>query len=173
MSITLIVAYDKNRLIGIGDQLAWEIKEDLEHFKKETLNKTILFGDVTFKGIGRPLPNRRTIVLTLDTTYRYEHEDVEVYYDMNDIIERYHNNPNEEIIIAGGATIYKLFLNYVDKIILSEVKGDFEGDVYFPEWDTSKFDLVSEDERNEFTIKKFIRKDKKNENKNTIFFKNR
>ncbi len=100
--IKLIVAYDKNRLIGIGDQLVWNIKEDLEHFKKETLNKTILFGDVTFKGIGRPLPNRKTIVLTLDTTYKYEHENVEVCYDFEGIIRRYHNNSEEEIIIAGG-----------------------------------------------------------------------
>ncbi len=157
MTLKLIVAYDRNRLIGIGDKLVWDIKEDLEHFKKETLNQTILFGDVTFKGIGRPLPNRKTIVLTLDKTYKYDHPDVEVYYDMNDIVARYYNNPNEEIIIAGGATIYKLFLEYVDEIILSEVKGDFEGDIYFPEWDESKFTIESIDERDEFTIKRFVR----------------
>ncbi len=155
--IKLIVAYDKNRLIGIGDQLVWNIKEDLEHFKKETLGKTILFGDVTFKGIGRPLPNRKTVVLTLDTKYSYEHNDVQVCNDMNEIISKYHNNENEEIIIAGGATIYKLFLPYVDEFILSEVKGDYEGDVYFPEWDQSKFELFATDERSEFTIKKFRR----------------
>ncbi len=160
MSIKLIVAYDKNRLIGIGDQLVWDLKEDLEHFKKETVNKTILFGDVTFKGIGRPLPNRKTIILTLDRTYKFDHPDVEVYYDFNDIIARYYNNPNEEIIIAGGATIYKLFLDYVDEIILSEVKGDFEGDVFFPEWDQSLFNISDIDEREEFTIKRFVRKEK-------------
>ncbi len=156
--IKLIVAYDKNRLIGIGDQLVWDIKEDLEHFKKETLNKTILFGDVTFKGIGRPLPNRKTIVLTLDTTYTYKHENVEVCYDLNDIINKYHNNSDNEIIIAGGATIYKLFLPYVDEIILSEVKGDFKGDVYFPEWNQDEFNLIDTDDREEFTIKRFERK---------------
>ncbi len=160
--IKLIVAYDKNKLIGIGDQLVWNIKEDLEHFKKETLNKTILFGDVTFKGIGRPLPNRKTIVLTLDKTFTFDHEDVEVCYDMQEILDKYHNNPNEEIIISGGATIYKLFLPYVDQFILSEVKGDFEGDVYFPDWNQDEFELVKEDEREEFTIKVFNRR--KNEN---------
>ncbi len=156
--IKLIVAYDKNRLIGIGDQLVWNIKEDLEHFKKETLNKTILFGDVTFKGIGRPLPNRKTVVLTLDTTYKFEHENVEICNDMSDIINKYHNNPDEEIIIAGGATIYRLFLPYVDEFILSEVKGDFKGDVYFPEWNQNEFNLIEKDEREEFTIKRFERK---------------
>ncbi len=156
--IKLIVAYDKNRLIGIGDQLVWDIKEDLEHFKKETLNKTILFGDVTFKGIGRPLPNRKTIILTLDTTFTYEHENVEVCYDMNEILERYHNNEKEEVIIAGGATIYKLFLPYVDEIILSEVKGDYEGDVFFPEWDQTKFDLTETEDKQQFTIKRFTRR---------------
>lgn len=156
--IKLIVAYDKNRLIGIGDQLVWDIKEDLEHFKKETLNKTILFGDVTFKGIGRPLPNRKTIILTLDTTFTYEHENVEVCYDMNEILERYHNNETEEIIIAGGATIYNLFLPYIDEFILSEVKGDYEGDVFFPEWDQTKFDLTETEDKEQFTIKRFTRR---------------
>ncbi len=155
--IKLIVAYDKNKLIGIGDQLVWNIKEDLEHFKKETLNKTILFGDVTFKGIGRPLPNRKTIVLTLDTSYSFEHENVEVCYDMQEIVNRYHNNDEEEIIIAGGATIYKLFLPYIDEFILSEVKGEYQGDVYFPNWEEDKFKLIEVDERNEFTIKRFRR----------------
>ncbi len=156
--IKLIVAYDKNRLIGIGDQLVWDIKEDLEHFKKETLNQTILFGDVTFKGIGFPLPNRKTIVLTLDKDYKYEHENVEICNDMNKIISKYHNNENEDIIIAGGATIYKLFLPFVDEFILSEVKGEYEGDVFFPEWDQHNFDLISEEEKTEFTIKRFKRR---------------
>lgn len=156
--IKLIVAYDKNRLIGIGDQLVWNIKEDLEHFKNETLNKTILFGDVTFKGIGRPLPNRKTIVLTLDTSYHYEHENVEICNDMNEILNKYQNNQEEEIIIAGGTTIYKLFLPYVDEIILSEVKGDYQGDVFFPEWNQNDFIQFDNEDREQFTIKRFKRR---------------
>lgn len=157
--IKLIVAYDKNRLIGIGDQLVWDLKEDLEHFKSTTVNKTILFGDVTFKGIGKPLPNRKTIVLTLDTSYNYDDDNVEVVYDINKIIDKYHNNPDEEIIIAGGATIYKLFLPFIDEMIISKVKGDFEGDVYFPEWEENKFELISSDDREEFTIEIYKRKE--------------
>ncbi len=156
--IKLIVAYDKNKLIGIGDQLVWDIKEDLEHFKNETQNKTILFGDVTFKGIGRPLPNRKTIILTLDKEFKYDHPNVEVENDLQNILDEYKNNENNEIIISGGATIYKLFLPHVDEMIISEVKGDFVGDVYFPEWNENEFSLFYEDERSEFTIKRYRRK---------------
>ncbi len=155
--IKLIVAYDKNKLIGIGDQLVWNIKEDLEHFKSETLNKTILFGDVTFKGIGRPLPNRKTVVLTLDKEFKYEHENVEVCNDFDSILSKYYNNSENEIIISGGATIYKLFLPYVDEMIISEVKGDYVGDVYFPEWDEEQFDLYETNEKEEFFIKRYRR----------------
>ncbi len=156
--IKLIVAYDKNKLIGIGDQLVWNIKEDLEHFKKETLNKTILFGDVTFNGIGRPLPNRKTIILTLDKDFKYEHENVEVENNLQSVIDKYKNNNENEIIISGGATIYKLFLPYVDEMIVSEVKGDFEGDVFFPDWNEDEFTLFETEDRDEFTIKRFRRK---------------
>ncbi len=160
--IKLVVAYDKNKLIGIGDQLVWNIKEDLEHFKAETVNQTILFGDVTFKGIGRPLPNRKTIILTLDTSFKYEHEDVEVVNDMNVILERYKGNKDQDIIISGGATIYKLFLPHVDEMVISHVKGDYEGDVYFPEWNESDFEVFNEDDREEFTIKRYRRRENEN-----------
>ncbi len=156
--IKIIVAYDKNRLIGNGDKLPWSIKEDLEHFKNETINKTILFGDITFNGIGHPLPDRKTIVLTLDKKYKFLHPNVKICNDINDIITKYSNVKNNEIIIAGGATIYKLFLPFADEIILSEIKGEYYGDVYFPEWDIEKFNLVSKKEKNEFIIKKFVRK---------------
>lgn len=153
--IKLIVGYDENNLIGNGDKLAWDIKEDLEHFKLETLGKTILFGDVTFLGIGKPLPNRKTIILTLDKSFRYDHTDVEVCFDMNEIIQKYKNNKNEDIIIAGGATIYKIFLPFVDEMIVSHIKGKFKGDVYFPAWDQKEFYILSTEEKKYFTIKRY------------------
>lgn len=160
--LKLIVAYDENKLIGKGDQLAWNIKEDLEHFKKETINQTILFGDVTFKGIGRPLPNRKTIILTLDKEFRFDHEDVEVVNDMNVILERYKNNPKRDIIISGGATIYKLFLPHVDEMIVSHIKGEFIGDVYFPDWNMSEFEVVEEEDKEEFVLRRYRRRENEN-----------
>ena len=156
--IKLIVAYDPNRLIGIGDELAWNIKEDLEHFKKETLNKTILFGEVTFNGIGRPLPNRKTVILTLDKNFKYDHENVEVVNDMQLIIDKYQGNKDDDIIIAGGATIYKLFLPYVDEMIVSHIKHIYEGDKYFPEWNIKDYIVVEKINYQDFIFKRYLKK---------------
>jgi dihydrofolate reductase len=92
-----------------------------------------LFGQVTQEGIGRALPNRKTIVLSNDLSYNNDDENIEICRDINIIIDKYRNNPDEDIIISGGATIYKLFLPFVDQMIISEVTGDYEGDKYFPE----------------------------------------
>ncbi|NQX83200.1 MAG: dihydrofolate reductase [Mycoplasmataceae bacterium] len=156
--IKLIVAYDKNRLIGKGDKLVWEIKEDLKHFKKETENQTILFGDITFTGIGKPLPNRKTIILTLDKSFKYNHKDVTIEYDINNIINTYKNNNDKNIIIAGGATIYKLFLPFVDEMIISHIQSEYEGDKYFPKWNTKDFFVEFEEKHNGFIVKKYKRK---------------
>lgn len=156
--IKLIVAYDPNMLIGKGDELVWDIKEDLEHFKKETLNKTILFGDVTFKGIGRPLPNRKTIILTLDKTFTYDHEDVTIEHDINNVINKYQGNEEEDVIIAGGATIYNLFLPFVDEMIVSHIKKEYDGDKYFTQWNKEQFEIISKKEYKEFDVITYKRK---------------
>lgn len=156
--IKIIVAYDENKLIGMDDKLPWNIKEDLKHFKKETLNQTILMGDKTFFGIGKPLPNRKTIILTLDENLTYDHPNVEISHDINSILSKYKNNPDQTIIICGGATIYKLFLPHVDEIIVSKIKGKYVGNVYFPNWNVNEFVLISSEIKNSFTIKKFKRK---------------
>ncbi len=153
--IKLIVAYDKNFLIGNGNKLPWNIKEEFNHFRKETLNKTILMGDVTFEGIGKPLPNRKTIILTKKQDYEYKHIDVIVETNFKKIIDKYKKNIKEDIIICGGLTIYKLFLPFVDEMIISEIEGSFEGDVFFPKWDKKLFVNKSTTKYNEFIVKRY------------------
>ncbi|BDU67434.1 MAG: dihydrofolate reductase [Candidatus Tyloplasma litorale] len=155
--IKLIVAYDQNKLIGNNDHLPWNIPEDLNHFKKETLNKTILFGEVTFNGIGRPLPNRKTIVLTLNKDFKFQHQNVEICNDFNEIVKTYKNNKNQDVIIAGGATIYKLFLPYVDEMIISKIKKTYKGNVYFPNWNENEFKLVKSIDKKDFIINWYTR----------------
>ncbi len=155
--IKLIVAYDENKLIGIADQLPWSISDDLKQFKEYTIGKKILMGDVTFDGIGKPLPNRETIILTLDKTYKYEHENVSVENDLNKIVKKYQKNENEDIVICGGATIYKLFLPFVDELRISKIKNKFKGDVYFPEWNINEFELVDSFEYPEFILETYKR----------------
>ena len=156
--ISLIVAYSKNnKVIGINNQIHWHIKEDFLHFKNYTSNKTIIMGEQTFYSIGKPLPNRKTIVATL-TDFKYDHEDVTVTKDLFATLKSYKDS-NEELVVCGGATIYKLALPFVDKLVISELKKQYEGDARFPDFE-DKFELISVEEKEEFFIKTYIAKEK-------------
>ena len=153
--ISLIVAYSKNnKVIGINNQIPWHIKEDFIHFKNYTTNKTIIMGEQTFYSIGKPLPNRKTIVATIKD-FKYEHEDVTVTNDLFATLKEY-KEKEEELVVCGGATIYKLALPYVDKMIISEVKKSYEGDAFFPSFEEN-FELESTEEKEEFVIKIYRR----------------
>ena len=110
--ISIIVATDDDLLIGKKDSkngMPWHNKEDLQHFKKTTLNRTILMGKTTYLAIGRPLPNRKTIVVTKSGM---DDERVEVRNDLIEVIQEY-KDKNEDLYITGGASIYKQALPYV------------------------------------------------------------
>ena len=154
--ISLIVAYSSNnKVIGVNNTIPWYIKEDFIHFKNYTTNKKIIMGEQTFLSIGKPLPNRKTIVAT-QKDFKYEHEDVTITNDLFATLEKY-KNTDEELVDCGGATIYKLALPYVDKMVISEVKKSYDGDAYFPSFEEF-FELESEEEREEFIIKIYRRK---------------
>ena len=153
--ISLIVAYSKNnKVIGINIQIPWHIKEDFLHFKNYTTNKTIIMGEQTFYSIGKPLPNRKTIVATIKE-FEYDHKDVSVTNDLFATLKEY-KEKDEELVVCGGATIYKLALPYVDKMIISEVKKSYEGDAFFPSFEED-FELESTEEKEEFVIKIYRR----------------
>ena len=120
--ISIIVATDDDLLIGKKDSkngMPWHNKEDLQHFKKTTLNRTILMGKTTYLAIGRPLPNRKTIVVTKSGM---DDERVEVRNDLIEVIQEY-KDKNEDLYISGGASIYKQALPYVDELIISRIPG--------------------------------------------------
>lgn len=149
--ISIIVATDDDLLIGKKDSsngMPWHNKEDLQHFKKTTLNQTILMGKTTYKAIGRPLPNRKTIVVTKSGL---EDERVEVRDDLIETIQEYKNR-NENLFICGGASIYKQALPYVDELIISRIPGKHEGETYFPQFDEADFKLVRQEQLETFTL---------------------
>lgn len=153
--ISLIVAYSKNnKVIGKNNQIPWHIKEDFLHFKKYTLNKTIIMGEQTFLSIGKPLVNRKTIIATIKD-FKYEHEDVKITHDLISTLKEY-KTKDDELVVCGGATIYKLALPYVDKMIISEVKKAYDGDAFFPDFEKD-FILESEEDKGEFVVKIFRR----------------
>jgi dihydrofolate reductase len=131
--ITMMFASDENGLIGDGDKMPWHISSDFKHFKKYTTGKNILMGRKTADSLKKPLPNRNNFVLTrqkkVDST-GVLHEDGWIYIDHIDSLMTAQNE-TEEFVIIGGSEIYKLWEPYADRILWTEVKGEFKGDVYF------------------------------------------
>lgn len=151
MQLSIIVAMDRNRVIGKGDTLPWYISSDLKNFKKITMGKPIIMGRKTHESIGRPLPGRENIILTRDKNYFSE--GCTVLYSMDEIFEHYKNV--EEVMITGGSEIYKMSLDKASRLYLTEVHTEIAGDTFFPEFDHDEWREVSRedhssDEKNEF-----------------------
>jgi dihydrofolate reductase len=132
-----------DRAIGYKNQLLWHIPEDLAHFKKTTFGHPVIMGKNTFLSLGRPLPGRKNIVLTLEPGETFEGADVS--YDLQDALHQAAEADQEEIFVIGGAAIYKAMLPYVDRLYLTLVPGEYQADTYFPDYsDFTK--VISEEE---------------------------
>lgn len=135
--INMIVATSKNNQIGINNQLPWHISEDLKYFRQTTSGKTVLMGRKTFESIGRPLPNRKNIVLTRDMNFSAE--GVTVIHTLEDALELC--KLEAEIFIIGGGEIYSLFLPYADYLYITLVDKVINGDTDFPSYE-DQFELI-------------------------------
>lgn len=130
--ISMIVAMAKNRLIGQDNQMPWHLPDDLKYFKAQTLNKPILMGRKTFESIGaKPLPKRRNIVITRDKDFQAD--GVEIFHDLKHALNALQTC--DEIMIIGGAQIYQQMLPNAQRLLITEVDIELNGDAYFPEWD--------------------------------------
>ena len=138
MIISMIVAYGKNWEIGLNNQMLWHISEDFKNFKTITSGHHILMGRKTFESIGKPLPNRTSLVLTRGD---FEHDGVNSFNDVHEAFNFARENAEEELFIIGGANIYETLFPYVDKMYLSEVDYEGEADAYLKEIDFSTWDL--------------------------------
>lgn len=134
--ISMIVAKAENNVIGKDNKLIWNIPNDLQYFKKITTGKTVVMGRKTYESIGKPLPNRRNIVLTQNNDF-YE-DQVEIVHSIEEVL-----NLEGEVMIIGGDSIYRQFMGYADKLYVTEIKEFFEGDTYFPEIDKDRWALES------------------------------
>jgi dihydrofolate reductase len=146
--IKIIVATSKNKVIGSNNELIWKLSSDLKRFKELTTGHPVVMGRKTYESIGRPLPNRRNIIITRNS--EYEVEGCETVSSLEEALLL----TNNDCFIIGGGEIYKQSLEVADKIYLTLVHKDFEGDTTFPElgkeWviiDTKDFDA---DEKNEY-----------------------
>ena len=151
--ITLIAAAGQNNELGKDNDLIWHLPADLKRFKKVTTGHAIIMGRNTFESIGKPLPNRRSIIITRNTSYKKE--GCEVVHSLEDAIELIQDQDNAFII--GGAQIYHEAIekNLVDQLDITEVHQDFNTDVYFPSIDKVTWEEVSRvsftpDEKNRY-----------------------
>ena len=142
--LSIIVAIANNNVIGKDNKLIWHLPEDLKRFKNLTTGHTIIMGRKTFESLGRVLPNRKHVILCNDTTLDINDENVEVLPDIS-LLDKYIQSEEENFVI-GGATIYKLLMPYANKMYITKINKDFEGDVYFPEIKEEEWQVVSKEQ---------------------------
>lgn len=154
--INLIVAIGKNNLIGKDNTLPWHYKEDLQYFKQTTMNKTVVMGENTFYSIvnrnNKLLPNRKMVVATFNKNFHYD--GVEVVNDL----EVYLKQTTEDVYIIGGSQIYKASLPLVDRLYITHINKEYEGNVYFPEIDYSLFNKISQKDSGDLSFCVYERK---------------
>lgn len=140
--LSIVAAIGKNREMGKDNKLLWHIPEDLEHFKKITLNHPIIMGRKTYESIGRPLPKRDNIIVTRYSSYVVP--GCYIYNSLEKAIEFAKSLNKEEIFIIGGGDIFAQVLSQVDKLYLTIVEKEFDADVFFPEYEKKFTKVVSE-----------------------------
>ena len=151
--ISLIAAIGKNNELGKGNTLLWHLPADMKHFREITTLHPVVMGRKTFESLGKPLPNRRNIVITRDVNYK--RTGMELVYSLNEALDLFPNQ-DEEIFIIGGAEIYKQTMPVADKLYITHIDAeDREADAFFPEiipivWNEISHEEHKRDEKNPF-----------------------
>ena len=143
--ISHVVALSNNNVIGVDNMLPWNLKRDLQHFKNYTTNKILLMGRKTYESIGRPLPNRINYVIstTID-----EIDGAEVFKSIDDALDAANrkcdeDNKYNEIVIIGGGYLFRDTLKITNKLVLTNVNCEIEGDVFYPDIDFNQWQEIS------------------------------
>ncbi|ALX47917.1 dihydrofolate reductase [Lentibacillus amyloliquefaciens] len=151
--ISLLVAMDRNRVIGYQNDLPWHLPNDLKFFKQTTTGNTIIMGRKTFEAIGRPLPNRKNIVISKQQDQFPD--GIEIVRDIDTILHWNEQEPDIELFVIGGGNIFKQFLSHADRMYITWVDEDFQGDTFFPyftesEWQLTKREKGEKDNKNPY-----------------------
>lgn len=152
--LSLLVAAGENNVIGKNNQLPWHLPDDLRYFKNQTWGMPILMGRKTFESIGKPLPGRKSIVITRSDEWK--HDAVDVVHTIDGAIEKAKSFGVKEIFVIGGAEIFNSAFAQASRIYLTRIHHSFDGDVYFPEVSAGEWNLVSNrfchaDEKNPYS----------------------
>lgn len=139
--ISLIVAHDKNYVIGLNNDMPWHLPGDLAYFKRVTMGKPIIMGRNTFESIGRALPGRRNIVISRNADYQAS--GAEVVHSLEEAIALVSDQP--EIMIIGGQQIFTQALPIADRLYITKIDHEFEGDTFFPEYEGWEQKTITEE----------------------------
>ncbi|MFC2948349.1 dihydrofolate reductase [Virgibacillus sediminis] len=138
---SLLVAMDRNHVIGLNDDLPWYLPKDLRFFKEKTTGQTIIMGRKTFESIGKALPNRRNVVVSRKAG---DFPDgVEIINDLSVVNDWNRQWPNKEYIIIGGGHIFEQAIKFADRMYITWIDEEFEGDTFFPEFNEKEWHLTS------------------------------
>lgn len=153
MIVSAIVATANNNVIGKDNGIPWYLPADLKFFKRTTLNHHIIMGRKTYESIGRPLPKRTNIIVTRNLYYLISN--CLVAHSVEEALAIAKNNGEEEVFIIGGSEIYKQSMPFIDRVYLTQVMLEVEGDTFFPELSPSEWREVSSeaqlrDEKNKY-----------------------
>lgn len=149
--ISIIAAIGKNNELGKKNTLLWDLPVDMKHFRETTRGHTVIMGQKTFESIGRPLPNRRNIVVTREDSFQAE--GVEISKSLEDTLASFANS-KEEVFVIGGGQIYKQSIDKADRLYVTHVDmEDKDADTYFPEiipivWNEVSHDAHEKDKDN-------------------------
>ncbi|MGD2118760.1 MAG: dihydrofolate reductase [Chromatiales bacterium] len=151
--ISIVAAMAKNGVIGIDNRLPWHLPDDLKHFKQLTLDKTIVMGRNTWESLPGLLPRRRHIVISRRADYQAE--GAEVMHSITDVLAA--TKDEAEIFIVGGANLYAQMLPYAQRMYLTEIDAEIDGDAFFPAWDAQQWhceqrQLHAADERHAYAF---------------------
>lgn len=143
-NISMIVAVSDNQVIGKNNTLAWHLPDDMNYFSNMTKGHSVIMGRKNWESIPskyRPLPNRKNIVITRNSDFIEKKCDT--VNSIEDAITISRNNDEDEVFIIGGGEIYRLGFSFIDKLYITEVKAEVDGDTFFPSWDKSNWKEIS------------------------------
>ena len=140
--ISFVVAMDNNKVIGINNHLPWHIPADLKFFKKVTMGHPIVMGRKTYESIGKPLPGRENIIVTRNQNY--SQEGCTVIHTIDELL-KLSEEKKEEICVIGGAEIFKATFPYADRLYITKINDEFEGDTFFPDFKEVDWKIISQE----------------------------
>jgi len=162
LRIIIISAIASNRVIGRSNgEMPWHVKEEFQHFKRTTLGLPVIMGRKTFETLGKPLKGRENIIVTRNKKFKVDYDEIKIFHSIEDAIAYCESEDYKKAFIIGGGEIYRQALPIADEMILSFMKFKSEGDVVFPEFESDIWQKVSTEDREQFEIVKYVRKNVK------------